>query len=747
MINSRRSNLTNLHEIEKKIEKLEAFLINCEFQKSDYYKDWYKDYLRIYGNKFTNLRLYIISAIFYFMGYLFLIKFISNKCKDFNSEDIDIAKLNEIQTIVKNEFIDQKLFTIDYYNPFLNIFPEDNVNYLIEIFSFLLENIQNSNVTPEFTFDYLIQKFLSPLVRHKSGEFFTPPFLVKEMIKYAYKFGEKVLDPSCGSGNFLIGIIKKILSTNNTIEEKISAINNIYGYDINPLLIFLAKLSFLYLLKQYLRKIKLNLYVIDSLFHNHMDLGTKFDLIIGNPPWYTLRDIDSANYQSMIKLLAEELEIKPAPKNVLNIEISALFFYKAKKYFMRNNAKIFFVITKGVITGSHASRFRNFEGFTDIKIWLFNKKIEKIFNIDFICLYAQKSENFKGEINYEIPTSVFSLKKNSESLNYFDNISLVVENSIILVPYSIERKGNHILTNKLISKEEKEKLLPIRMSYYNDLFHKGADLNPRNLIFISFKNETNGLVKINPDIRVFKRAKSPWNKKVFKDEIIEKRYLFKAVKSTELIKFLVYDYYYVFLPIERETLNFNYSIMGKFAKRFYDKINNIYLDNKKSTTDNASLMDNLDRWSKLRNSRQLSNIKIVYNNSGSTLNSAVVEGDFLVTGDLTFLDTNNLNEAFYLCAILNSRLMNRQIRIKKSSRHIFKIPFETPISRYDNSLKYHRELAQLAKEGQFISNQTINNLKKKEDILPSKMIIQKSLKEKLNPILIQIDKILEKEFS
>ncbi|MFW9936122.1 MAG: class I SAM-dependent DNA methyltransferase [Candidatus Thorarchaeota archaeon] len=747
MINSKRIDLKDLHDIEEKIEKLGIFLSNQEFQKTDHYKLWYKDFSRIYGQNFTNLRLYVLSAILYFMGYLFIVKIIRDKSKEFDYENININSLKEMPIEIERNYPNLGKFTIGYYNLFLTLFPKQLLKSLTEIFHYLLNSMLSSNLNPEYFFDYLVQNFLSPLIRHKSGEFYTPPFLVKKMVNFSYKFGEKVLDPSCGSGNFLIEIIKKILTTNKAREEKLKAINNIYGYDINPLTIFFAKLTFLYLLSGEFSKFDINLYVFDSLFQNDKNLQNKFDLVIGNPPWYTLRDIDSLEIQNKVKKLAEELEIKPTPKNVLNIEISALFFYKVKDYFMKKKAKIFFIITKGVISGSHASRFRSFKGFSEIRIWLFSKNIEKIFNIDFICLYARKSENPEFISKFEIPAHQFSLKTSTESLNYFNDIELIQENSKTLVPYSIEKKSGKILIKKLISQEDKTNLLPINASYYKNLFHKGADLNPRNLIFVTYENQNNDLVKINTDPRVFKRAKSPWNKKEFENELIEKKYIFKVVKSTELVKFLIYDHYYVFLPLEKKSLDFNISTLGKYAKKFYDMINKIYLNNKKSTTKNNSLMENLDRWSKLRNPRQLSNIKVVYNNSGSIMNAAVIEGNFLVTGDLSFFNTDDLDEAYYLSAILNSSLMNKQIRIKKSSRHIFKIPFETPIKKYDASLKNHRELVELAKKGHYIARETVENLKKKQDTFPSKIIIQKMIKTNLKQILKLIDNSLKKEFS
>ena len=234
------------------------------------------------------------------------------------------------------------------------------------------------------------------------------------MVKEAYMFGDKVLDPCCGSGNFLIEIIKTILNSPNSEVDKIKAVKKVYGCDINPISVCLTKINILYLLKERFISIDQNFKITDFLFQDEEKVKKDFDLIIGNPPWFTLRDIDSLEYQEKIKNLAEYLEIKPLPKNVLNIEIASLFFYKAKIAHMKNNAKIFFVITQGVINGSHAARFRNFKGFNNVKLWKFTPEITGIFNIDFICIFAQKSTKTKQNFNLKIPLYLFSVEKNGK---------------------------------------------------------------------------------------------------------------------------------------------------------------------------------------------------------------------------------------------------------------------------------------------------------------------------------------------
>lgn len=732
--------------IESEIEELETVLVKKEIRNNLHFIKWLKDFKEIYGKQQTTLKLYIAFALIYSIGLLFFSIFILGDTQSFFEKEESFIRLKDLEARIKANFDNTKIVDFDYFNPVIKFSEERDMGVFITLIHQISQRLFKSSVKPYYIFDLLSQKLIPSITRHKAGEYYTPPFLVTKMIKESYHFGDFVLDPCCGSGNFLIGLIKFIISQNKTKKEKLGAIENIYGFDVNPISIFLSKVHILFILKEEASNMKLNLLVFDFLFQDKKLFHEKFDLIIGNPPWYTYRDVDSIDYQKKLKNLAEKLEIKPRPKNLLNLEISTLFFYRANEFYMKNGAKIFFVITKGVITGSHASRFRNFRGFSDLKIWTFDKKIEKIFNIGFICLYGQKLNKINNTEKKEIPRYYYSLGNDAIKMNYFDEKDLNLVKLDVLKPFSIEKSSGKTYIHKLISNSEFQNLIPITESYYKKLFHKGADLNPRNLIFLKYEKINNNLVKIHPDNRIFKRAKSPWDKEEFRDEYIEKKYVFKVVKSTELVKFHVYDYYDVFLPLIKEDLSFNYSNLDKYAKRFYDKINKIYLQNKKETTSNKSLIENLDRWAKLINQRQLSNIKIVYNNSGALLNSAVIKGNYLITGDLSFYTTKNLDEAYYLSAILNSNILSQQIKIMRSSRHIFKLPFEIPINKFDVKNHIHIKLATLAKKGEeIVKNEIINDFKKK-NIKLSRKKIQNIITNKLDFIFKEIDECVIHEF-
>ncbi|MDX1798335.1 MAG: N-6 DNA methylase, partial [Candidatus Lokiarchaeia archaeon] len=716
------------------------------FQKWEF-KEWCDDFNKVYGKKQTTLQLYCINALLYFIGFIFISKFIlRNKNSLFNQN----KPFKEILRVVKSEiasiYTNIDLFGIKYFKPTISLSEKENINSIYSLLKSLSKFIFELKIPPEYYFDFLIQKLISPTVRHKSGEYYTPPFLVKMMVRDTYIFGETVLDPCCGTGNFLTEIVKMILSQKKSREDKITAINSLYGLDINPISIYITKINLLYLVRELNAEIILNVYIFDSLYQRESNFSNKFDLVISNPPWYTYRDIESIDYQEKAKILAEQLKIKPQPKNLLNLEISTLFFYKAKNTYMKEGAKIFFVMTKGVITGSHTSRFRNFEGFSNIKIWVFNRKVERIFNIDFICLFGKKSSSSSLDSNQEIKSYCFKLTNDTDQIEYFNDVDLDLEKVETLIAYNVEKKAGNVYTKKLIPKRILKDLLPIKESYYKPLFHKGADLNPRNLIFVKCKESKDSLIKIDPDERIFKRAKKPWNRNEFKNEIVEKKYIFKVIKSTELVKFYVYDYYEAFLPLSKNDLNFDYTNLDKNAKLFYDKINNFYKKYKKETTKHADLIDNLNRWSKLINNRQLAKTKVVFNNSGSVLQSAVIQGDYLITGDLSFYATENLDEAFYLSAILNSILITKQVQIMKSSRHIFKLPLDIPIRKYNTNNPNHQVLANLGRKGQEIVIREYHNFIKDNKNRFSKFMIQNLIYEKLESVFSQIDEILMKEF-
>ena len=89
------------------------------------------------------------------------------------------------------------------------------------------------------------QELIDLDTRHTLGEYYTPDWLCQRIVKeFEFKEGNRVLDPACGSGSFLIASVHRFreLTPKITIEE---LNGSIYGIDIHPLSVQIAKTNVL----------------------------------------------------------------------------------------------------------------------------------------------------------------------------------------------------------------------------------------------------------------------------------------------------------------------------------------------------------------------------------------------------------------------------------------------------------------------------------------------------------------------
>lgn len=125
----------------------------------------------------------------------------------------------------------------------------------------------------------LYQELFPRKVRHDLGEYYTPDWLaevVLDELGYDGNPNERLLDPACGSGTFLvaaIGRVKKWFERNryecgydeSELVERV--LNNIVGFDLNPLAAMAARTNYLMAVRDLLRhapSVELPVYLCDS---------------------------------------------------------------------------------------------------------------------------------------------------------------------------------------------------------------------------------------------------------------------------------------------------------------------------------------------------------------------------------------------------------------------------------------------------------------------------------------------------
>lgn len=99
------------------------------------------------------------------------------------------------------------------------------------------------------------QQLVPPVLRHNIGEYFTPEWLVEFTLdRVGYQgpdiLDKKLLDPCCGSGNFLIHAIDRYKEHARASDWDDATIlrgitEHIFGFDLNPLAVITARVNYL----------------------------------------------------------------------------------------------------------------------------------------------------------------------------------------------------------------------------------------------------------------------------------------------------------------------------------------------------------------------------------------------------------------------------------------------------------------------------------------------------------------------
>ncbi|HNQ68093.1 MAG TPA: TaqI-like C-terminal specificity domain-containing protein [Bacteroidales bacterium] len=176
------------------------------------------------------------------------------------------------KNLISRESLDNFLLTVagkDKLNSRANKRLKDNHNHqeLTEKIQSLVQKFSGENIGIEY------EKLLSNSYRNKEGIYYTPIRVIKDMFsEISFKKDLKFLDPSCGSGNFIIEAIKSGISP-----------ENVYGYDVdeNAVIITRERIKKEFGIETANIKVENFLQEVIKLEKENM----YFDLIFTNPPW------------------------------------------------------------------------------------------------------------------------------------------------------------------------------------------------------------------------------------------------------------------------------------------------------------------------------------------------------------------------------------------------------------------------------------------------------------------------------
>lgn len=150
-----------------------------------------------------------------------------------------------------------------------------NIIHILESYSSTY--YRHGHTTVDIFID-LYMEIIPQAVRHSLGEYFTPAWLADYVVQESKKLIKNenftAIDPTCGSGVFIMSTIKNIIGTTDilslTDESKKellhSILDRVKGVDINPLAVLTAKVSFYLSIKPLINgeNIEIPVYLGDS---------------------------------------------------------------------------------------------------------------------------------------------------------------------------------------------------------------------------------------------------------------------------------------------------------------------------------------------------------------------------------------------------------------------------------------------------------------------------------------------------
>lgn len=271
-----------------------------------------------------------------------------------------------------------------------------DLTYIAQVFDAKIEGYQFV-LWKNYAFNFLPIELISGIYEaflksdKEKGVVYTPPYLVNLLIdecmpldKAEEMFADgifKVLDPSCGSGIFLVAALKRMVQWQAILHHKATGSveypdvavvkqilkNNIFGVDIEEGATIISifslcvavcdKLSPMQILKD-LRFEDLSRQNIQTanFFEVFNTLKEEaFDLVIGNPPYNPPSGFSNKSY---LKFIEKTFDLKPAiPLNDANL---ALFFWDKAVELRKAGGKICFLLpSSAFLYNANSRNYRN----------------------------------------------------------------------------------------------------------------------------------------------------------------------------------------------------------------------------------------------------------------------------------------------------------------------------------------------------------------------------------------------------
>jgi hypothetical protein len=453
-------------------------------------------------------------------------------------------------------------------------------------------------------------------------------------------------------------------------------------------------------------------YALPALYRN------RFDYVVGNPPWLSLRYLADPGYQEIIKRIAmNTYGLVHEEHLVTHLEMAALFLMRAVDYYAAKGGRVGFVMPRSIYSADQHHNLR--VGDTSVPVALRKvidcEGVQPLFYVPAIAVIAER-----GDTEWPVNAEVLSGRLPAGG----HKVMSLVEAREHLTSEARRLFLNRIGGRSFLDYRELG-AAPTAKSYYYDRFYQGATIVPQGAWFVR-------IVGVSPWGVIVETNKARVEERGHVDlEIgqlpVEGDFIYGVLTGAEVVPFCHLRPNLAVLPLlpgsrtiirRTEAANLGKRRLVEYLERVEREWDRVRTGRQEST----SVYEWLNYRNKLTKQDPKFKYKVVYLRSGKNLAASVVVDEpyeleagggrvrvngVIVGHTLHFYQTNDADEADYLAAVLNSNVLNNLIKPMQSKgafgeRDIGKKPLEFPIPRYNPRNPLHRELSGLGRRAREI---------------------------------------------
>jgi len=511
-------------------------------------------------------------------------------------------------------------------------------------------------------------------------------------------------------------------------------------------------------------------YLIPTLFRG------SFDYVVGNPPWIAYRHIADPDYQAKIKSLVKDYYELVRDENLItHMEMATLFFVRSIDFYLKDEGFIGFVMPRAVFSADQHDAFRRgsvshvkyeFIEFIDCE------KVSPLFYVPACAIIARKG----GEARYPIDAIIVSGKLPE------DGHKVIPLSEALVNKYLNIERGKKLYLNVIGPRSfldySEFRIHGIR-SYYYKYFYQGATIVPQLCWFVDVVEAS------HPNFVIVQSSRRVGVRGHIKEKIgplpVEREFIYGALSSAEVLPFCHLPPNIAVLPIRPARSGKGYEIIRKevafkmgypYLAKWLEEAEKVW--SKVRGEKEVDLYEWLDYQHKLSRQNPNAKYKVVYLRSGTHLAACVVEKKplrvdnvelkgIIIESTLYRFETDNLDEAYYLVSILNSKVLDDLIKPLQSKgkygeRDIHKKLLEFPIPKFNPNDPIHRRLAELGRKASEEANRILprllaefgydEKLRERGTLMPQEVArLRQAIRDNLESILEEIDDLVGKLLS